>query len=188
MDKNLLEYTQQYTTPESGILFKINRETHLTQTHPQMLAGPMQGMLLQMISRMIRPKRILEIGTFTGYSAICLAAGLTPPYANTWTKLPWRIRWCCISGMRWRLSPPWMRRGTWSTSMPTNPAISIITTWSCPGFVGGDLSWPIMCCGTEKCWIHQKNGIRKPGGLWSSIHLFSRMSGWRIYFFRSGMG
>ncbi len=79
MDKNLVEYAQQFTSPESQILSKINRETHLTQTYPQMLAGHMQGLLLRMISQMIRPERILEIGTFTGYSAICLAEGLTPP-------------------------------------------------------------------------------------------------------------
>ena len=67
MDKNLVEYAQQFTSPESLILSKINRETHLTQTYPQMLAGHMQGLLLRMISQMIRPERILEIGTFTGY-------------------------------------------------------------------------------------------------------------------------
>ncbi|NQV03385.1 MAG: hypothetical protein HQ542_12115, partial [Bacteroidia bacterium] len=78
MDKDLFEYAQQYSTPESEVLKKLNRETHLTQTHPQMMAGHMQGMLLQMISLMIRPERILEIGTFTGYSAICLAKGLIP--------------------------------------------------------------------------------------------------------------
>ncbi|MBC8313928.1 MAG: O-methyltransferase [Bacteroidetes bacterium] len=79
MKRKMLEFAEQHTTPESGILSKINRETHLTQTHPQMLAGHMQGVLLQMISQMIRPKRILEIGTFTGYSAICLAAGIRHP-------------------------------------------------------------------------------------------------------------
>ena len=79
MDDNRINYTKQHTTEESGILSKINRETHLTQTHPQMLAGHMQGVLLQMISQMIRPHRILEIGTFTGYSAICLAGGIGHP-------------------------------------------------------------------------------------------------------------
>ncbi len=79
MGSNYIKYAERHTTAESEILTKINRETHLTQTHPQMLTGHMQGVLLQMISRMIRPQRILEIGTFTAYSAICLAVGLTPP-------------------------------------------------------------------------------------------------------------
>jgi len=79
MDRNHIKYAERHTTAESGILSKINRETHLTQTHPQMLAGHMQGVLLQMISQMIRPQRILEIGAFTGYSAVCLASGMTSP-------------------------------------------------------------------------------------------------------------
>lgn len=79
MNQAVLEYAQKMTTPEMTILHRLNRETHLSQIYPQMLAGHMQGMLLQMISRMIRPGRILEIGTFTGYSAICLAGGLNTP-------------------------------------------------------------------------------------------------------------
>jgi len=79
MIQTIIEYAERYTTPESEVLYKLSRETHLTQVYPQMLAGSMQGMMLQMISRMIRPHRILEIGTFTGYSAICLAAGFSDP-------------------------------------------------------------------------------------------------------------
>jgi caffeoyl-CoA O-methyltransferase len=72
----LAEYAERNSTPENQILARLNRETHLTQVYPRMLAGHMQGMLLRMISQMIRPRRILEIGTFTGYSAINLAMGL----------------------------------------------------------------------------------------------------------------
>ncbi|MBE0647364.1 MAG: class I SAM-dependent methyltransferase, partial [Bacteroidales bacterium] len=79
MDQALFEYAEKYTSPESEVLRKLNRETHLTQIYPQMLAGSLQGTLLQLISQMIRPQRILEIGTFTGYSAICLATGLADP-------------------------------------------------------------------------------------------------------------
>jgi predicted O-methyltransferase YrrM len=71
------EYLLQHTTPEDDILYKLNRHTHLTSLQPRMLSGPIQGKLLEMISRMIAPQRILEIGTYTGYSAICLAKGLT---------------------------------------------------------------------------------------------------------------
>ena len=77
MNENPLQaYAERHTSPESGILAQLNRETHLSQVHPQMLSGHLQGTLLRMISRMICPQRILEIGTFTGYSAINLAMGL----------------------------------------------------------------------------------------------------------------
>jgi caffeoyl-CoA O-methyltransferase len=72
----LAEYAERHSTPENPVLGRLNRETHLNQVYPRMLAGHMQGTLLRMISQMIRPQRILEIGTFTGYSAINLAMGL----------------------------------------------------------------------------------------------------------------
>jgi caffeoyl-CoA O-methyltransferase len=70
------QYAEQYSSPEDELLKKIN---DFTQKHPeaQMLSGHLQGKMLEMLSCMIRPKRILEIGTFTGYSALCLAKGLT---------------------------------------------------------------------------------------------------------------
>src|SRR6266404_7880748 len=69
-------YAEQFSSPEDELLKKINE---FTQKHPeaQMLSGHLQGKLLEMLSCMIKPKRILEIGTFTGYSALCLAKGLT---------------------------------------------------------------------------------------------------------------
>jgi len=70
-------YAMQHSTPEDEVLLQLNRETNLKTIYPRMLSGHLQGKLLEMISRMIRPARILEIGTFTGYSAICLAKGLT---------------------------------------------------------------------------------------------------------------
>jgi predicted O-methyltransferase YrrM len=69
-------YAEEHSTPEYPFLEKLNRETNLTQVYPRMLAGHMQGMLIRFISQMIKPNRILEIGTFTGYSAINLAMGL----------------------------------------------------------------------------------------------------------------
>jgi len=70
------QYAEQYSSPEDELLKEINE---FTQTHPeaQMLSGHLQGKVLEMLSCMIRPRRILEIGTFTGYSALCLAKGLT---------------------------------------------------------------------------------------------------------------
>ncbi|HLO61307.1 MAG TPA: O-methyltransferase [Bacteroidales bacterium] len=70
------EYILKYSSPEDEVLNRLNRETHLTTVYPRMLSGHLQGKFLEMISFMIRPHRILEIGTFTGYSAICLAKGL----------------------------------------------------------------------------------------------------------------
>jgi len=70
------KYIIDHTSDEDQVLAELNRRTHLDTLYPQMLAGKMQGRLLEMISRMIAPGNILEIGTFTGYSAICLARGL----------------------------------------------------------------------------------------------------------------
>jgi caffeoyl-CoA O-methyltransferase len=76
-EKRIEEYIQKHTTPENGLMKEINRETHLKTFYPNMLSGHVQGKFLEMISHMIRPRRVLEIGTFTGYSAIALASGLT---------------------------------------------------------------------------------------------------------------
>jgi len=78
-----ISYSETFSSPESEVLKRLNRETHLTQVYPRMIAGHLQGLLLKMISRMIRPERILEIGSFTGYSAICLAAGLSSGELHT---------------------------------------------------------------------------------------------------------
>lgn len=72
----LENYAEAHTDPESDLLRQINRETYAQVLHPLMLSGHLQGRLLSLLSKLIRPRRILEIGTFTGYSAICLAEGL----------------------------------------------------------------------------------------------------------------
>ncbi len=72
----LEDYIEKHSSPEDETLYHINRETHLDVLRPIMLSGHIQGKFLEMISRMIRPKRILEIGTYTAYSTICLARGL----------------------------------------------------------------------------------------------------------------
>jgi predicted O-methyltransferase YrrM len=69
-------YAEQITSPEDDLLREVNTTTHATHTNAQMLSGHIQGKFLEMLSRLVRPLRILEIGTFTGYSAICLAKGL----------------------------------------------------------------------------------------------------------------
>jgi len=78
IDEDLLRYAEEHTSPESALLHKINRQTHLNVMKPRMLSGHLQGRLLAMFSHMIRPRQILEVGTYTGYSALCLAEGLQP--------------------------------------------------------------------------------------------------------------
>lgn len=71
-----LDYALAHTSPLAEVLHQLERETHLKTLSPQMLSGPLQGQLLRFFSLMLRPRRVLEIGTFTGFSAICLAEGL----------------------------------------------------------------------------------------------------------------
>lgn len=76
ISKALDQYSEQFTTPETEVLASLNRETNMKIPMPVMLSGHLQGSLLAMLSHMIKPNNILEIGTYTGYSAICLAQGL----------------------------------------------------------------------------------------------------------------
>ena len=72
------QYANDLTTPDSELLQSLERETHLKVLSPRMLSGHLQGRVLSLISHLMRPNYILEIGTYTGYSAICLAEGLHP--------------------------------------------------------------------------------------------------------------
>lgn len=72
------KYAEDHTSSESDLLKTINRETHAKVLMPRMLSGQLQGRILSMFSNMVKPMTILEIGTYTGYSAICLAEGLKP--------------------------------------------------------------------------------------------------------------
>lgn len=71
-------YSEAHTENENELLKSLNRETHANVLNPRMLSGHLQGRFLSMISRMLRPEKILEIGTYTGYSALCLCEGLQP--------------------------------------------------------------------------------------------------------------
>lgn len=73
----LSRYVDEHTSAEPELLYKLNRETHLKVMQPRMLSGHFQGRLLSMLSKLIRPSLVLEIGTYTGYSALCLAEGLS---------------------------------------------------------------------------------------------------------------
>lgn len=76
IDEKLDEYVCLHTSEEDHLLKELNRQTHLKVLQPRMLSGHFQGRFLSMISKMIQPNTILEIGTYTGYSALCLAEGL----------------------------------------------------------------------------------------------------------------
>jgi caffeoyl-CoA O-methyltransferase len=76
IDEALANYANAHSSEEPEILKKLNRETHLKMMQSRMLSGHLQGRLLSLLSHLTRPKCILEIGTYTGYSAICLAEGL----------------------------------------------------------------------------------------------------------------
>lgn len=72
----LERYIHDFSSPEEELLHELDRQTHLRVVQPRMLSGHIQGKLLELLVRMLRPRNILEIGTFTGYSALCMAAGL----------------------------------------------------------------------------------------------------------------
>jgi predicted O-methyltransferase YrrM len=76
VNKKIQEYAESYSSAEPDVLAELNRETYVKHMFPRMLSGHHQGRFLSLISSMKQPKYILEIGTYTGYSAICLAEGL----------------------------------------------------------------------------------------------------------------
>jgi len=78
IDPVIEEYARLFSDPESDLLKELDRETHAMILQPRMLSGHLQGRFLSFISKILRPNFILEIGTYTGYSALCLAEGLKP--------------------------------------------------------------------------------------------------------------
>jgi predicted O-methyltransferase YrrM len=78
MNRKLEKFLLEHTTPEDPVLEDLYRQTHIRFVNPNMATGHLQGKFLELMSMMIKPENILEIGTFTGYSAICLSKGLKP--------------------------------------------------------------------------------------------------------------
>lgn len=78
LKEEIAEYAEAYSQREPDLLQELNRETQAKILYPRMLSGHLQGRFLSAISRMIKPQHVLEIGTYTGYSALCLAEGLAP--------------------------------------------------------------------------------------------------------------
>ncbi len=77
ISQELEQYILNHSEKEDELLYELNRETHKKVLHPRMLSGQLQGKTLEMLSKLLQPSQILEVGTYTGYSAICLARGLT---------------------------------------------------------------------------------------------------------------
>ena len=76
LSENIAKYSAAHTEKEPKILAELNRETWANVMKPRMLSGHLQGRILSMISKMINPNKVIEIGTYTGYSALCMAEGL----------------------------------------------------------------------------------------------------------------
>jgi predicted O-methyltransferase YrrM len=76
LNPKLLKYIEEHSTAEDEVLADLRRQTFLKVVHPRMISGPVQGKFLHMISSLIQAENILEIGTYTGYSAICMARGM----------------------------------------------------------------------------------------------------------------
>lgn len=76
LDNDISKYVEKHTKEESSLLKKLNRETNAKVIMPRMISGHLQGRVLSMLSHMIQPRNILEVGTYTGYSALCLAEGM----------------------------------------------------------------------------------------------------------------
>ena len=77
INAELEKYIEEHTTPETELLYDLNRQTHLRTFYPRMLSGGVQGKFLELLCRMLQPEKVLEIGTFTGYSAIAMAQGMS---------------------------------------------------------------------------------------------------------------
>jgi len=77
IDEEIEKYALSHSSKENDLLYDLNRQTHLNILQPRMLSGHLQGRFLSMISKALSPSSILEIGTYTGYSALCLAEGLS---------------------------------------------------------------------------------------------------------------
>lgn len=78
IDPALQRYAERFSSPESPVLAELNRETHLKVLYPRMISGHLQGRILALLSLIKRPTHILEVGTYTGYAAICMSEGLAP--------------------------------------------------------------------------------------------------------------
>ena len=137
-------YILSHIDEEGDLLSALNRDANVNLLRPRMLSGHLQGRILKMFCRMIRPRRVLEIGTYTSYATLCMAEGMEEGALIHTIEIndemeDFIMKYLSRSlhkdkikvhfGVRWRLSPVWMRRSIWFLSMPTNACIPSIMIW-----------------------------------------------------------
>lgn len=103
--QTLDEYIEQHIAPEPPHLREVYRRTHLYCLYPRMCSGHIQGRLLMMLTRMIHPERIIELGSYTGYSSMCMAEGMPPEHSYTPSKPTTRWKRCSVATSPCRLAP-----------------------------------------------------------------------------------
>ncbi len=178
--QDLQRYIGEHTLEEPDLLKKINRETHAQVLKSRMLSGHVQGRFLSMISKMVRPKGILEIGTYTGYSALCLAEGLVPGgklvTIDINEELEDRVRhYFMLSPVAHQID---YRVGDARIIIP-----SLSETFALV-FIDADKekeesSWQTMCFGAEK-WFN-RNLTKTPRPFWISIPGYNRIRASKTY-------
>ncbi len=172
-------FADKYTSAEADLLYRLHRETYLKVDQPHMLSGHVQGVFLSMVSHMMRPRRILEIGTYTGYSAICLAQGLAPDGMLHTIDINEELedmaaRYIAEAGLTAKITQHIGKAAgiirnstkplTSSSSTQTKPDTETTTTWYGRSSGREGLCWRIMCSITAKWFCRKPNKAttRKP--------------------------
>ena len=174
------EYILQHIDEEGDYLKALYRATHVKLLRPRMASGHLQGRMLKMFVRMIRPKQVLEIGTYSGYSALCLAEGLEEggmvhtfeindeqeDFTRPWLEgSPYADRIKFHIGDALELVEngvyAWTCIVTWRSWTVTNATTSTTTRCCCHGFLPVGISWLTIPCGTGMCWNrHNRQTVR----------------------------
>ena len=160
-------YAELHTAAEPPLLAQLTRETHLQVLMPRMSSGHLQGRLLSLLSHLVRPRRVLEIGAFCGYATLCLAEGLgadgvlhtieIDPEREARIRryvaaVALRRRCGCTSARRSMFCRAWsMKCGTWSLLTPISGVMTLILKQLLSRYVPAGCSSSITCCGVAKC-------------------------------------
>ena len=122
------EYILNHSDEEGALLSALNRDANVNLLRPRMLSGHLQGRILKMFCRMLRPRRVLEIGTYTGYATLCLAEGTEDDALIHTLEINDEMEDFI---MKFHSRSP-LKHSTWYLSMPTNACIPTITIWYFP--------------------------------------------------------
>ena len=154
------EYIDSHIAPEPDYLYRLWRATNIHMLHGRMASGHLQGRLLKMLVSMIRPRNILEVGTFSGYSAICMAEGL---------EEGGMVYTFEINDEQEDFTRPWIEQSPVSDKIRfiVGDAISVPiarpTRWHCRCCGPGASSWRTIRCGTVMWLTATTTAIRRPG-------------------------